>query len=199
MNMEERQHAVQVPQGTAAPPSSDRNEASAPRSHSEKFPAGTREAPWIEVDTLTILCDSKRFEPGQMIYFGLRIRVGATVKCVVGSLLTLGVIWAQDAPRPQVPAPARPQTQAQKDAQRRLGLVATRAIANFHSADSIEANLNRHGHSLHPQIVALRLRIEAALDEAQKAIDQGDPAAANEELDMAQALLQRFIQRLGGA
>jgi len=43
------------------------------------------------------------------------------------------------------------------------------------------------------------LRIEAALDEAQKAIDQADPAAANEELDMAQALLQRFIQRLGGA
>ena len=125
--------------------------------------------------------------------------MGATVKCVVGSLLALGVVWAQDAPRPQAPAPAPPQTKAQRDAQHRLGLVATRAVANFHSADSIEANLNRHGHTLNPQIVALRVRIEAALDEAQKAIDQGDPAGANEELDMAQALLQRFIQRLGGA
>ena len=100
-----------------------------------------------------------RFEPGQMIYFGLRIRVGATVKCVVGSLLALGVVWAQDAPRPQAPAPAPPQTKAQKDAQHRLGLVATRAVANFHSADSIEANLNRHGHTLNPQIVALRVRM----------------------------------------
>ena len=125
--------------------------------------------------------------------------MGATVKCLVGLLLAAGVICAQDAARPQVPAPAQPQTKAQKDAQKRLGLLATRAIANFHSADSIEANLNRHGQSLHPQIVALRLRIEAALDEAQKALDQADPAAANEELDMAQALLQRFIQRLGGA
>ena len=78
-------------------------------------------------------------------------------------------------------------------------LVATRAGANFRSADSIEANLNAHGRSLHPQIVALRLRIEAALDQAKKAIDQADPAAANEALDSAQALLERFIQRMGGA
>jgi hypothetical protein len=41
MNIDERQHAVQVPQGTAGPPFPDRNEASAPRSHSEKLPAGT--------------------------------------------------------------------------------------------------------------------------------------------------------------
>jgi ElaB/YqjD/DUF883 family membrane-anchored ribosome-binding protein len=129
--------------------------------------------------------------------------MGVTMKSLVVSLLAVGVIYAQDTPRAQAPASAppqvRPQTQLQKAAQRRLGLLATRAIANFHSADSIEANLNKHGHSLHPEIVALRLRIEAALDEAQKAIDQADPAAANEELDMAQALLQRFIQRLGGA
>jgi phosphoglycerate-specific signal transduction histidine kinase len=43
------------------------------------------------------------------------------------------------------------------------------------------------------------LRIEAALDEAQKAVDQADPAAANEALDRAEALLQRYIQRVGGA
>ena len=149
----------------------------------------------------------RQVETGQMIYFGLRTSVGATVKCAVGSLLALGIVWAQDAARPPAPAKppgtapqtAAPQTKAQKDAQKRLGLIATRANANFQSADSIEANLNRHGQTLHPQTVALRLRIEAALDEAQKAIDDADTAAANEELDMAQALLQRFIQRLGGA
>jgi hypothetical protein len=117
------------------------------------------------------------------------------VKFLVGLLLALGVMWAQDAPSSRVPAPAQPQ----KDAERRLALLATRAIANFRSADSIEANLNARGHSLHPQIVALRLRIEGALDQAQKALDHADPAGANQALDNAQALLQRFIQRLGGA
>ena len=141
----------------------------------------------------------RKVDARQMIYFGLRVRMGAMVKCLVGLLLALSAISAQDAPGPRVPAPAPSRTQPQKDAQRRLGLVATRAIANFRSADSIEANLIAQGHSLHPQIVALRLRIEAALDEAQKAIDQADPAAANEALDRAQALLQRFIQRMGGA
>lgn len=124
---------------------------------------------------------------------------GATAKFLAGLLLVSGVMCAEDTRSPQVTAPARPQTQAQKDAQRRLGLLATRAIANFRSADSIEANLNARGLSLHPQIVALRLRIEAALDEAQKAVDSADPAAANKALDSAQALLQHFIQRLGGA
>lgn len=117
------------------------------------------------------------------------------MKYLMGLLLGLGVVCAQDATSPKAPAPAQPQ----KDAKRRLGLVATRAIANFRAADSIEANLNVHGQTLHPQIVALRLQIEAALDEAQKAVDHGDPAAANEALDSVHALLQRFIQRLGGA
>jgi hypothetical protein len=41
MNMEERQHPRQLPQGTSAPPFPDRSEASMPRSHAEKLPAGT--------------------------------------------------------------------------------------------------------------------------------------------------------------
>jgi hypothetical protein len=125
--------------------------------------------------------------------------MSAMTKCLVVLVLAWGVVWAQSTPKPQAPPPAQNQNQLQKDAKRRLGLVATRAIANFHSADSIEANLNAHGQSLHPQIVALRLRIEAALDEAQKALDDADPATANEALDRAQALLQQFVQRLGGA
>jgi hypothetical protein len=123
---------------------------------------------------------------------------GATVKFVVSLLLAGGVMCAQDTPAPRAPAPARSQTRAQKDAKRRLGLLATRAEANFRSADSIEANLNARGLSLHPQTVALRLRIEAALEEARKAVDAADPAAANKALDIVQALLQRFAQSLGG-
>jgi len=120
------------------------------------------------------------------------------LKCLVGLLLAWGVVSAQSTPAPQIPRLAQAE-KSQKDARKRLGLVATRATANFRSADSIEANLNAQGHTLHPQLVALRLRIEAALDEAQKAVDHADPAAANEALDKAQALLQQFIQRLGGA
>src|SRR5215813_6468229 len=99
-----------------------------------------------------------------MLYFGRETSEGASVKFLVGLLLALGVICAQDSPRSQ----ATPQPR--KDTERRLALLATRAIANFRSADSIAANLNARGYFLHPQIVALRLRIEAALDEAQKAV-----------------------------
>jgi hypothetical protein len=53
MNMEERQHAVQAPQGTAVPPFPDRNEASAPRSHLEKLPAGSSSLP--ECTSLIVL------------------------------------------------------------------------------------------------------------------------------------------------
>jgi len=135
--------------------------------------------------------------------------LGEMIKCLVGLFLALGVASAQNAPSPQTPAQpqGQPQTQAQtqaqaqaqKDAKKRLGLLATRAISNFHSADSIEASLSQEGLSLHPQLVTLRLRIEAALDEAQTADDHGNTADAKEALDTAQALLDRYVQRLGGA
>jgi hypothetical protein len=41
MNIEERQHAVQTPHGTAVAAVPDSNETFASRSHSEKSPAGT--------------------------------------------------------------------------------------------------------------------------------------------------------------
>ena len=98
---------------------------------------------------------------------------------------------AQDAP------PARNST-AKRDMNRRLGLVATRAIANFRSADAIENNLKSHGATLHPDLVSLRLRIESSLDEAEAAIGHDDLAAAKEALDRAQALLDRYAAKLGG-
>src|SRR5437764_12224927 len=84
------------------------------------------------------------------------------------------------------------------DLQHRLGLVATRAIADFRSADSIAASLAESGMTLHPDIATLRARLEAALDQADAAIGRDDLAAANEALDIAQALLDKFAARLGG-
>ena len=52
--------------------------------------------------------------------------------------------------------------------------------------------------TLHPDIATLRARLEAALDQADAAIGRDDLAAANEALDIAQALLDKFAARLGG-
>jgi len=99
-------------------------------------------------------------------------------------------IWAGSA-LAQQPA-------VQRETQHRFGLLATRAVANFRSADSIEANLRERGQTLNPQLVALRLRILGALDEARADIGQSDFVAANDALDRAQGFLDRFAQSLGG-
>jgi hypothetical protein len=101
------------------------------------------------------------------------------------SLLALGPMMAQD--------PAQ-----LKDARHRLDLVATRAIANFRSADSIERRLNADGATLHPELTVLRLRIEAALDETQSALDKGDLENAREATGRAEGLVDRFARKLGG-
>ena len=80
----------------------------------------------------------------------------------------------------------------------RFGHVATKAVANFRSADSIEERLRADGMTLHPQLVALRLRIESALDEIEEAIGKGELAAANETLVRASALVDRFARQIGG-
>ncbi|HMC62358.1 MAG TPA: hypothetical protein VKJ01_24395 [Candidatus Solibacter sp.] len=111
-----------------------------------------------------------------------------------------GCVRAQNAPAPAsctaavpVAAPA-----AVRELRHRLGLVATRAIAYFRSADSIAENLKEQGAALHPETVSLRLRLEAALDETDKAIDQCHPEVAGKALERAQALLGRFAAKLGG-
>jgi len=81
----------------------------------------------------------------------------------------------------------------------RFGQVATRAVANFRSADSIEGRLNAQGMTLHPQLIALRLRIESALDETEGDIRKGDLEAATEALTRASALVERYVRILGGA
>jgi hypothetical protein len=115
----------------------------------------------------------------------------------IALLLTtaLGSVLAQDAAPSS--APAKP-SDAMREARHREGLIATRAIAYFHSMDSIEENLNSLGVTLHPQLVSLRLRIEAGLNNTDEALEQGDFAAANENLDVAEGLLARLAAKLGG-
>jgi hypothetical protein len=104
----------------------------------------------------------------------------------IGLTITLAVlVLAQDRP-------------TQRDTKRRFGQVATRAIANFRAADSIERRLNDDGASLHPQLIALRMRVEASLEETRAAMDNGDFDAANEALDRAQGFLDKFAKKIGG-
>lgn len=105
-----------------------------------------------------------------------------------------GSLPAQNAPPPR----ATGATQEMRDMRHRLVLIQTRAIAYFHSMDSIEERLRAEGMVLHPETVVLRVRIEAELGEARAALDQDDLAAAGEALDQAQALLDRLAARLGG-
>jgi hypothetical protein len=116
------------------------------------------------------------------------------MKLMVGFALAMGMVVAQ-----QPAAPASAAQAAHKETKVRLALVATRAIANFHSADSIAASLASRGQTLHPQITALRSQIEATLDQAQEDFDRGDDSGANKALDRAQVLVDRFAKRLGGS
>jgi hypothetical protein len=90
------------------------------------------------------------------------------------------------------------QTREQREARHHFDLTATRAAANFRSADSIEANLRRDGQVLHPQLIALRLRIEAELSEAHFELDQHDYPATEDALRCADAFLDRFARQIGG-
>ena len=85
-----------------------------------------------------------------------------------------------------------------REARQRLLLISTRAIANFRSAESIENRLVQEGMTLHPQLIALRARIEASLDDARDDLQAGRIKETNESLDRAQAWLDRFARRLGG-
>ncbi len=85
-----------------------------------------------------------------------------------------------------------------EEARERFDNVAASASGQFQSLDSIEARLKQDGLSLHPQLVTLRARIGASLDEAHRAIDRGDLKAANRAMKTAEELVQRLAHRLGG-
>lgn len=93
---------------------------------------------------------------------------------------------------------AAQETSSQREAKHHFDLVAIRASANFRSADSIDARLSQDGAVLHPRLTALRMRVEAALSEAQFEMDQRDYPAAQDALGRAEALLDRFAKEIGG-
>ena len=103
-----------------------------------------------------------------------------------------GSVPAQNADKPSAV------TREMRDMRQRLVLIQTRAIAYFHSMDSIEERLRAQGMVLHPETVVLRVRIEAELGEARADLDQDDLTAAGEALDHAQALVDRLAAKLGG-
>ncbi|MBZ5602170.1 MAG: hypothetical protein LAO79_07690 [Acidobacteriia bacterium] len=80
----------------------------------------------------------------------------------------------------------------------RFDLVATRAAAYQRSADTIEARLNEEGLTLHPETMALRMRVGAALDQARHAIEAGQWKEADRALSSAEALVDRLAKKLGG-
>ena len=87
---------------------------------------------------------------------------------------------------------------ALKAARLRFGQVATRAVANFRSADSIAENLKAQGSTLHPSLIALRYRIESALDAGEAALGKGDLETAGEQIKLAEGMVDKFARRLGG-
>jgi hypothetical protein len=123
------------------------------------------------------------------------------VKLARIALLLAGLVaplLAQDVAPPRAPAKPSAVTREMRDMRHRLVLIQTRAIAYFHSMDSIEERLRSQGMVLHPETVVLRVRIEAELGEARAALDQDDLAEAGEALDQAQSLLDRLAAKLGG-
>jgi hypothetical protein len=94
-------------------------------------------------------------------------------------------------------AAAEGQTPA-KDARHQLMLASTRAEANFRVADALDWRLRDQGLMLHAQLIAMRLRIQATLNDARAAFEEGDFAGFNESLTRADALIERFAKRIGG-
>ena len=73
--------------------------------------------------------------------------------------LLCGAAWAQENP--------------EDDVRQHFDLVASRATAIFQAAGSIDERLKDQGATLHPQIVALRMRVDGAIREARVAMDKG--------------------------
>ena len=117
------------------------------------------------------------------------------MKYLLAAALLAASLTAQEQSKPPAPAP---ESAALREIRHQFDFAATRAAAYIHSADSIEANLAEDGAVLHPSIAVLRLRIVAALNEAQAAINERDFLAARDAIGRAEALIDRFAHEIGG-
>lgn len=103
----------------------------------------------------------------------------------------------KDNPKENQPA-ASPESPALRATRHSFMLVSTRAVALFHSADTIEARLAADGSTIHPSTATLRMRIEHHLDQAEAAINKGDLTKADGHIKVADELVNRFARRIGG-
>jgi hypothetical protein len=106
--------------------------------------------------------------------------------------LTTAMLWAAG------PVAGAQHSSVERELWLRFGQAATRAVANFRSADSIEQSLEMEGNTLHPTLLALKMRIEAALDESEAALNKGEMESAKEAIGRAEGLTDKFAKRLGG-
>ncbi len=111
------------------------------------------------------------------------------IRITFAAALLAGIAAAQDKPV---------QDPALVEAERHFQLSATRAVANLSSLAAIEAELESRGFALHPRIAVLRLRIGAALDKAERAVEKKDAVTAEEETRKADAYLERLEAQIGG-
>jgi hypothetical protein len=84
------------------------------------------------------------------------------------------------------------------DLRDRFDVVASSAVAQMQSADSIEWRLHQEGLSLNASLIALRARLGSALDQAHMAIERDDPKTAERALKLAEDLTEKLAKRLGG-
>jgi hypothetical protein len=106
----------------------------------------------------------------------------------------LRVLWASCS---AIGIAAAQNAAPEKEARLRFSNAAAQASARFQAAESVEARLRDRGDALHPGITVLRAQIEAALDEANAALGRNEAGDAGAALTRAEALLERFAQRLG--
>jgi glutathione S-transferase len=94
-------------------------------------------------------------------------------------------------------AQAQSGSDAGHDAELRLGLLATKAVAAFRGADAIAANLEAQGMMPRSELTTTRKAIERALDRAEASLARRDWCATQRSLDRAAALLSGWMQRAG--
>jgi len=81
----------------------------------------------------------------------------------------------------------------------RYDYASTRAAANFRVADHLAERLAEQDLTKRPSLMAMRSRIELALENASGLLAKQDAAGAHEQLLRAEAWLDRLAKAIGGS
>ncbi|HXN46464.1 MAG TPA: hypothetical protein VN893_07470, partial [Bryobacteraceae bacterium] len=98
---------------------------------------------------------------------------------------------------PQPPAPPAVDTGRLEELRDRLGTLGPRANAIRSSLDKLERRQQAAGYGLRGDIAASRQRMEYLLDEAQAALNAGNPDRAQKNLDLAEQEADKLDKFLG--